>query len=117
NGDRHPLRNTRTLVDPAIGARLERDALDDLGYEFGNPHGTIRAVGPRFLPRDVHSQSHRLRIVRHDLAADAILERRDDLAARGIVFGIRREAELHVEWESHRVSFDLDIALLHDVEQ
>ena len=44
------------------------------------------------------------RIVRHDLAADAILERRDDLAARRVVLGVRREAELHVERKADRDS-------------
>jgi hypothetical protein len=35
--------------------------------------------------------------VRHDLGADAIFQRRDDLAAGGVVFRVRREHEHHVQ--------------------
>ena len=52
-----------------------------------------------------------------NLRADAILERRDDFAARGIVLGVGAEDQRHVELQPHRVAFDLDVALLHDVEQ
>ena len=55
--------------------------------------------------------------MRHDLAADPILERRDDLAARRVVLGIGREAELHIERQAHRIALDLDVSFLHDVEQ
>ncbi len=39
------------------------------------------------------------------------------LTAGGVVLGVRREDECHVEVEPHRVAFDLDVALLHDVEE
>src|SRR5690348_1151833 len=55
--------------------------------------------------------------MRKDLAANAVLERGDDFAARGVILGVCREAELHVEGEPHRIAFDLDVALLHHVEQ
>ena len=56
-------------------------------------------------------------VVRSDLGADAILERRDDLAARGVVLGIGGEEHHHVERQPHRVALDLDVAFLQDVEQ
>jgi hypothetical protein len=52
-----------------------------------------------------------------DLAADAILERSDNLAARRIVFRIRREDQQDVQRQPDRIAFDLDVTLLHDVEE
>ena len=56
-------------------------------------------------------------IVGADLAADAVLERRDDLAARGVVFRIGGEDEQQVERQADRVALNLHVAFLHDVEQ
>ena len=56
-------------------------------------------------------------VVRADLGADAVLERRDDLAARRVVLGVRGEDDQHVERQAHRVALDLDVAFLQDVEQ
>ena len=55
--------------------------------------------------------------MRADLAADAVLERRDDLAARGVVFRIGGEHQHQVQRQAHRIAFDLHVAFLHDVEQ
>ena len=55
--------------------------------------------------------------MRADLGADAVLERRDDLAARRVVLGVGREHQRHVQVQPHRVSFDLDVSFLHDVEE
>ena len=55
--------------------------------------------------------------MRADLAADAVLQRRDDLAARGVVFRIRGEDQQHVERQAHRIALNLHVAFLHDVEQ
>ena len=57
------------------------------------------------------------RIMRANLAADAILERRDDLSARRVILGIRREHQEHIERQPDRIPFDLHVAFLHDVEQ
>jgi hypothetical protein len=55
--------------------------------------------------------------VRADLAADAVLQRRDDLAARRVVFRVGGEDQQHVERQAHRVALNLHVAFLHDVEQ
>jgi len=55
--------------------------------------------------------------VRPDLAADAVLEGRDDLAPGRVVLGVRAEDEQHVERQAHGVALDLDVALLHHVEE
>jgi hypothetical protein len=57
------------------------------------------------------------RIVRSDLAPDAVLQRRDDFPARGVIFGIRREHQHNVQGQTHGMPFDLHVAFLHDVEQ
>ena len=52
-----------------------------------------------------------------NLRSDPVLERRDDLAARRVVLGVRAEHHHHVERQPDRVALDLDIPLLEDVEQ
>ena len=49
--------------------------------------------------------------------ADAVLERRDDPAAVGVVLGVGREDQADVEVEADRVAADLDVAFFQDVEQ
>ena len=56
-------------------------------------------------------------IVRADFAADAVLERRDDLAARGVVFRVGGEHQQQVERQADRIALNLHVAFLHDVEQ
>jgi len=34
-----------------------------------------------------------------------------------VCLGIRGEAEHDIEWQTHRITFDLDVTLLHDVEE
>ena len=52
-----------------------------------------------------------------DLGADAVLERRDDLAARGVVLRVRRKDHHQVQREPDRVALNLDVAFLQDVEE
>ena len=59
----------------------------------------------------------RLRVVRPDLGAEAVLERGDDPAAVRVVLGVRRRAQDHVERQPHLVAADLDVALLEQVQQ
>ena len=57
------------------------------------------------------------RIVRHDLGADSIFQRRDDLAARRVVFRVCRKHQHHVQRQTHRITLNLHVAFLHDVEE
>jgi hypothetical protein len=120
HGDGQALAHAGALVHPLVGPRLERDALDQFGHEVRHLERAaagLAALDPRLLPRDGHAQVHAARVVRGDLRADAVLERGDDLAAGGIVLGIRGEHQRHVERQPDRIAFDLDVAFLHDVEQ
>ena len=57
------------------------------------------------------------RIVRANLRSDAVLQRSDDLAARGVVLGIGAEHQRHIERQADGVALNLHVAFLHDVEQ
>ena len=52
-----------------------------------------------------------------DLGADPVSEWRDDLPARCIVFRIRGKHHHYVQRETYRVSLDLNVPLLQDIEQ
>ena len=99
-------------------ARLERDLLDHLAHERRAPRSAGRRASAQASCAVIAMASaRRLRVVRADLGADAVLERRDDLAARRVVLGVGGEDHQHVERQPHRVALDLDVALLQDVEQ
>src|SRR5471032_1080955 len=73
--DRQPLADARPLVDLPVAARPERELLDDLADVLGNLHlQRAGALGPRFLPRDLHAVVARGRVVRADFGSDAVLE-------------------------------------------
>jgi hypothetical protein len=52
-----------------------------------------------------------------DLGAEPVLQRRDDPAAVGVVLRVGRCHQQHVERQPQRVPADLDVALLHHVQQ
>ena len=57
------------------------------------------------------------RVVGPDLRPEAVLERRDDPAARGVVLRVGRGDHEQVERQADDEAADLDVALLEDVEQ
>ena len=59
----------------------------------------------------------RARVVRADLRTEAVLERRDDPPATGVVLGVRAGHDEEVERQAQRVAAHLDVALLEDVEE
>src|SRR5437762_3152153 len=97
--------------------RDDRNPLDYLGDETRHANFPSAASRPCLLSRNRDAELDGLGIVRGYLASDAIFERRDDLAARRVVLGIGGEAEHDIERKSHRISFDLDVPFLHDVEE
>jgi hypothetical protein len=119
HADGHALADAGALVDALVGAGEERDAFDGLRDEVRDIDAgrVARTVDPRLLQRDGDALVYRLGVVRHDLGADTVLQRRNDLAARRIVLRVRGEDEEHVEGEADGVALNLDIAFLHDVEE
>src|SRR6266849_347119 len=75
------------------------------------------AAHPGFLRRDGHAFLDACGIVGANLCADAVFERSDDLAARGVILGIGGENEEHVERETEWVALNLNVTFLHDVEE
>ena len=71
----------------------------------------------RLLAHDRHLGLHLERVVGADLAAEAVLQRRDDAAAVRVVVGVGRRHEQHVEREADLVAAHLHVALLEHVEQ
>ncbi len=80
-------------------------------------HAAGAAIGPRFLRRDGDGVGSRRRVVGPNLGTDAVFERRNDFAARRVVFRIGREHQHDVELQANRVALHLNIALLQDVEE
>ena len=81
----------------------------------GTPPPRPKAV--LLLADDRHLVLERPRVVGPDLRAEAILERRDDPAARRVVLGVGRGDHVEVERQADDEAADLDVALLEDVEQ
>ena len=71
----------------------------------------------RLLPHDRQLDRAGRRVVGADLRRVAILQRRDDATPAGVVLGVGARDDEHVQRQSDVVSLDLDVALLHHVEQ
>ena len=115
--DGQPLTHARPLVNLLILACLKCDLLDDLAHKRRDGQLAAAAIEPGFLRGDRHRVLARRGVVRADLRADAVFERRDDLAARRVVLGVGAEDQQDVERQPHRVALDLDVAFLKDVEE
>ena len=81
----------------------------------GTPSSAVEA--PLLLADDGHLVLERPRVVRPDLRAEPVLERRDDPAARRVVLRVRGGHDEQVERQPDDEAADLDVALLEDVEQ
>src|SRR5579862_8644941 len=55
--------------------------------------------------------------MRFDFRADPVFQRSDDLSACRVVFGIGGKNHRDIQGKTNRVAFNLNVALLHDVEQ
>ena len=116
--DGQALTHAGSLVDLAIGTCLKRDLFDHFAHVLGNFHSHAAwPVGEGFLPGDGQGVVPRGRIVRSDLGANPVLERRDDLAAGRVVFRVRGEHEHDVELQPNGIALDLHIPFLEDVEE
>ena len=111
------MRHAATFVDTLIFARDERDLLHHLTNVPGNLHVGLRPHGPGFLLRDGHRLLQRVEVVRADFRANAVLKRCDDFAASSVVLGVCREGKRNVKLQTHRVTLNLHVTLLHDVEE
>ena len=105
------------VARPGQMAECGNDIGEVVGYVDGDTavgSGDVERHG--FLAHDRHLGVHLERIVRADLAAEAVLQRRDDAAAVGVVLGVRGCQQHHVEWQADLVATDLDVTLFQHVE-
>src|SRR5712692_5509141 len=116
--DGKTLADSGSAVDTLVFAGQKGDFFDDL-TEIGRHVDLLAGIAPYpgFLGRDSHSFLDTRRIVRSNLRADAIFQRRDDLSARSVIFRIRGKNKKHVEREAQGIALNLDVAFLHDVEE
>ena len=97
---------------------MERDLLNDLAEVVRDVHLNIRvALDPGLLAGNGHAFPDARWIVCANFGAEAVFQRSNDLAACGVVLRIRGEHEKHVEREPQRVALNLNVPLLHDVEE
>src|SRR5256886_12991396 len=88
--DGEALGDAAAPVHPLVLPRLESDALDQLRDEVGEAQRPAIPLEPRLLIGDRGAELDGVGVVREDLRADTVLERRDDLAAGRVVLGVRR---------------------------
>src|SRR5712692_9740069 len=75
------------------------------------------ALCPGFLGGDGDAFLNARWIMRADFGADAILQGSNDFAARRVILRIRAEDKRDIKRQPERVSLNLNIAFLHDVEK
>src|SRR5438094_1472848 len=115
--NRKPLAYARTLVDFLVFASGERDALDHLLHILRNVQLVASAPGACLLRSNRNAFVERSRIVRANFRTNAVFQRRNDLPTRGVVLRIGAEYKGNVKRQAHRISLNLHITFLHDVEQ
>ena len=94
------------------------DRGDDLRHVGRHPHDhAVGVEGVRLLVDDGGLDLGVGRVVGADLAAEAVLERRDDPTPVRVVLGVGRADEQQVERQADLVAPHLDVALLQHVEQ
>src|SRR5689334_25155147 len=56
-------------------------------------------------------------IMSANLRSNAVFQRSDDFSSGGVVFRVRAEHQRHVKRKTNGITLNLNVALLHDVEQ
>ncbi len=116
--DAHTHGDAGALADLAGLAREVRQLGDDLLHVLGRRR--VHAVGREGRALGLHDRDlvrHAPRVVGADLRAETVLERRDDAATVRVVLGVGARDDVHVDGQPHLVAADLDVALLHDVQE
>ena len=116
-GNREALAHARALINFFVFPSKEGDPLDHLLHVFGNLQTGAMALDPGFLCGDGDAFFDRRGIVSADFRTDAVFQRRNDLAAGGVVLGIGAEDDGDIERQADGISLNLHVAFLHDVEQ
>ena len=115
--DGQTLAHARTFVNALVFAGDEGNPLDHFLYILRQVQAISVSLSPGLLRRNGNSFFHRGRIVGTNLRADAVLQRRNDLAARRVIFRIRAEHQGNIQRQADGITLNLYVAFLHDVEQ
>ena len=115
--DRVPDAHAAAVVHVRGPTELGGEGGEDLLQVDGNTDRDVARPPPGLLLHDRDLVLEGLRVVRANLRAEPVLERRHDPAAVGVVVGVRGGDEQQVEREPDPVPADLHVALLQDVEQ
>jgi len=116
DGDAHA--HARGLVDLVRAARLEGELGDDLLDEERYADLAHAAIEHRhLLLHDGDLVGERARVVGPDLDVEPVLQRRDDPPPARVVFGVGAGHDDDVEGQPDLVALDLDVLLLHQVEE
>src|SRR5690242_17344997 len=75
------------------------------------------ALSPSLLLCDSNAFIKCSSVVRANLRANAVFERRDNLSAGRIVFWICTKHKGHIQVQSDRVTLNLHVTFLHDIEE
>src|SRR6266481_2572954 len=116
--DWQALAYARTAVDALVFTGLEGDFLDDFAQVAGDvDFASGIAADPGFLLSDDHAFFEGRGVMGANFRADAVFQGCNNFSAGGVVFRVRGKDQKHVERETQRVAFNLDVTFLHDVEQ
>ncbi len=116
--DRDAHADAGGLIDLVGLARLEGQVAEDLLQEARHFDLAAALMGRRrFLLHDGDLVVDVLRIMGADLHVEAVLERRDDPAAAGVVLRVGAGDDDDVERQANLVAFDLDVFFFHQIEQ
>ena len=100
------------------GACSVANGRDDFFHEFGPLHHHVaNARSSGLLAHDVHFGCNFKWIVRANLASETILQRGDHAAAVGVILGVCRRNQHHIEWQPNFVTTDLHVAFFQHVQQ
>src|SRR5262245_27507624 len=111
------LAHAGSFVNSLVPTGLESYSFNNLLYELGDQDPNRIALNPCFLLGYGNAVIEVHGIVGFDLGSDSIFERSNDLAAGSVILWICREHNNDIERQPHRIALNLNVALLHDIEQ
>src|SRR5579885_202071 len=117
-GNRDAHAHAGALADVLAFARQMRDLRNDLLHVLGI--AGLQAVGDETGAFGFHDSDLVVDlawIVRANLGAAAVFERRDNAPAIRIVFGVGAGNDIHVQRQPHFIAANLYIALFHNIQQ
>src|SRR5579875_1214158 len=116
DGFRAGYRETRRYP----GALIDGTGFPDKPGEAGDDFEEVQRHGSgqvSLLDDEVDFVAQSERVVGANLRIEAVLERCNDAAAVGVIFGIRAGDEKNVQRQPEGIPADLDVSLFEDIEQ